>query len=95
MPATGANPAAAGVSAIWIDCCALPGHYLPANPYLAETKTDAIMFDARGFDVNAFAAISGALRGQNLVFTDPTAFAGCIPDPDYQRFRRIRIRRKR
>lgn len=48
-----------------------------------------IVFDAfSGFDTNAFAAVSGTLRGGGvlLLLTPPLAKWGQYPDPDYARF---------
>lgn len=52
-------------------------------------ETDAVVFDAHsGFDVNAFAAISGTLRGGGTFYllTPPLAEWAGFPDPDYRRF---------
>jgi tRNA(Met) cytidine acetyltransferase len=50
---------------------------------------DAVVFDAHsGFDVNAFAAVSGTLRGGGTLFllTPQMDEWASFPDPDYRRF---------
>lgn len=56
---------------------------------LLGQETDVIVFDAHsGFDVNAFAAASGTLRGGGTLFllTPPLNVWAAFPDPDYRRF---------
>jgi tRNA(Met) cytidine acetyltransferase len=56
---------------------------------LLGQDTDIIVFDAHsGFDVNAFAAVSGTLRGGGTLYllTPPLDEWADFPDPDYQRF---------
>ena len=56
---------------------------------LLGQEFDTIVFDAHnGFDVNAFAAVSGTLRGGGTLFllTPPLAAWAAFPDPDYRRF---------
>jgi tRNA(Met) cytidine acetyltransferase len=81
----------AGVSALWITTAAHIVGALPASKAhtLLGQETDAIVFDAHsGFDVNAFAAISGTLRGGGTLYllTPPLPAWAAFPDPDYQRF---------
>ncbi|WP_245536598.1 tRNA(Met) cytidine acetyltransferase TmcA [Thiothrix nivea] len=64
---------------------------MPANKarVMLGQETDAVVFDAHsGFDVNAFAAISGTLRGGGTFYllTPPLAEWAGFPDPDYRRF---------
>jgi tRNA(Met) cytidine acetyltransferase len=50
---------------------------------------EAVVFDAHsGFDVNAFAAVSGTLRGGGTLFLliPPLEEWAAFPDPDYRRF---------
>lgn len=56
---------------------------------LLGQDTDIIVFDAHsGFDVNAFAAVSGTLRGGGTLYllTPPLDEWADFPDPDYRRF---------
>ena len=56
---------------------------------LLGQDTDIIVFDAHsGFDVNAFAAVSGTLRGGGTLYllTPPLDVWAAFPDPDYRRF---------
>jgi tRNA(Met) cytidine acetyltransferase len=56
---------------------------------LLGQECDALVFDAHsGFDVNAFAAVSGTLRGGGTLFllTPPLDEWASFPDPDYRRF---------
>lgn len=64
---------------------------MPANKThtLLGQETDCIVFDAHsGFAVNAFAAVSGTLRGGGMLYllTPPQDAWEAFPDPDYQRF---------
>ena len=81
----------AGVDAIWITTAPGIAGALPANKArtLLGRETAAIVFDAHsGFDVNAFAAVSGTLRGGGTLFllTPPLDEWATFPDPDYRRF---------
>jgi tRNA(Met) cytidine acetyltransferase len=81
----------AGVDAIWITTAPGIVGALPAkkNRTLLGQETDAIVFDAHsGFDVNAFAAISGTLRGGGTFYllTPPLDEWAGFADPDYRRF---------
>jgi tRNA(Met) cytidine acetyltransferase len=67
----------------------LTGSALKKAHTLLGQECDALVFDAHsGFDVNAFAAVSGTLRGGGTLFllTPPLDEWAAFPDPDYRRF---------
>ncbi len=75
---------------LWITTAPIEGA-LPAKKAhtLLGQETDVLVFDAHsGFDVNAFAAMSGTLRGGGTLYllTPPLDAWATFPDPDYQRF---------
>lgn len=81
----------ADVPAVWITTAPGIAGALPANKAhtLLGQETGALVFDAHsGFDVNAFAAVSGTLRGGATLYllTPPLEAWAQFPDPDYRRF---------
>ncbi|HRJ51150.1 MAG TPA: GNAT family N-acetyltransferase [Candidatus Thiothrix moscowensis] len=81
----------ADVPAVWITTAPGIAGALPANKAhtLLGQETGALVFDAHsGFDVNAFAAVSGTLRGGGTLYllTPPLDAWAQYPDPDYRRF---------
>ncbi len=81
----------ADVPAVWITTAPGIAGALPANKAhtLLGQETGALVFDAHsGFDVNAFAAVSGTLRGGGTLYllTPPLDTWAQFPDPDYRRF---------
>lgn len=78
-------------SVLWISTSLLIPDALPANKarMVLGREFDAIVFDAfSGLDVNAFAAVSGTLRGGGLFILLSPAIENWpqFPDPAYQRF---------
>lgn len=76
---------------MWITTAPDIAGALPAKKArtLLGQEADTIVFDAHsGFDVNAFAAVCGTLRGGGTLFllTPPLDTWADFPDPDYQRF---------
>lgn len=81
----------ADADVIWITTVPGIAGALPA--YKAHTllgqETDVLVFDAHsGFDVNAFAVVSGTLRGGGIFYllAPPLDAWADFPDPDYRRF---------
>ncbi|SEA47107.1 tRNA(Met) cytidine acetyltransferase [Thiothrix caldifontis] len=67
----------------------LTGSAIKKAHTLLGQECDALVFDAHsGFDVNAFAAVSGTLRGGGTLFLliPPLDAWAAFPDPDYRRF---------
>ncbi len=67
----------------------LTGSAIKKAHTLLGQACDALVFDAHsGFDVNAFAAVSGTLRGGGTLFLliPPLDTWAALPDPDYRRF---------
>ncbi|MDQ5769720.1 tRNA(Met) cytidine acetyltransferase TmcA [Thiothrix subterranea] len=67
----------------------LTGNAIKKAHTLLGQECDALVFDAHsGFDVNAFAAVSGTLRGGGTLFLliPPLDAWADFPDPDYRRF---------
>jgi len=67
----------------------LTGSAIKKAHTLLGQECDALVFDAHsGFDVNAFAAVSGTLRGGGTLFLliPPLDAWADFPDPDYRRF---------
>ncbi|WGZ95336.1 MAG: GNAT family N-acetyltransferase [Candidatus Thiothrix putei] len=67
----------------------LTGSAIKKAHTLLGQACDALVFDAHsGFDVNAFAAVSGTLRGGGTLFLliPPLDAWAAFPDPDYRRF---------
>jgi len=67
----------------------LTGNAIKKAHTLLGQECDALVFDAHsGFDVNAFAAVSGTLRGGGTLFLliPPLDAWSAFPDPDYRRF---------
>ncbi|MDD5391506.1 MAG: GNAT family N-acetyltransferase [Thiothrix sp.] len=80
----------AGSDTFWITTAEVAGA-LPAKKThtLLGQECAALVFDAHsGFDVNAFAAVSGTLRGGGTLFllTPPLDDWAGFADPDYRRF---------
>jgi tRNA(Met) cytidine acetyltransferase len=79
-----------GSETFWITTAEVAGA-LPAKKThtLLGQECGALVFDAHsGFDVNAFAAVSGTLRGGGTLFllTPPLDDWAGFADPDYRRF---------